>query len=150
MSLCVNKLQICFSCSYCQSHSSFFLLHLDLLTLTYFLEYVEALNKKEWQFITIYLSLCVCGQTISQHHLQSRSCGRVPLLLILILRDHPKHCMWVAKENRLKWRGGGQQPISYYSIYRLSHTHVEMNKICLNFFFAAISFPKIIFCVKHY
>ncbi len=47
------------------------------------------------------------------------------------VRNHPKSSMLDTKGNQLQRSGeGGQESISYFSI-SLSHTHVEMNKICL-------------------
>ncbi len=66
------------------------------------------------------------------------------------LRNHQKIWMWDIKGNWLEGGGGvkGQEPISYFSI-RLSHTHVEMNKMCLKPI-SVIIFPKIIFEIEHY
>ncbi len=71
-----------------------------------------------------------------------------PIWHLNCLRGCPNSCMWEAKGNQLQ-RGRGQEPISYISI-RLSHTYVEMNKMCLKSISVVISFPKIRFEIEHY
>ncbi len=70
-------------------------------------------------------------------------------LMDCTLMDHANGCICDVKENQLQMGGGGQEPIPYVSI-RLSHTLVEMNKMCLKSIYVVISFPKIIIEIEHY
>ncbi len=64
------------------------------------------------------------------------------------VKDRLKVAWGMQKEISFKL-GRGQEPISYLSI-KLSHTHVEMNKMCLTSISVVISFPKIIYEIEHY
>ncbi len=47
-----------------------------------------------------------------------------------------------------KWVGKGEEGED--TSLRLTHTHVEMNTMCLKSISVVISFPKIIFEIEHY